>query len=82
MGRRLNGLAAQFRILQRGVSAAGASPSLQDKALELHHFHVELLQHAVHFGSHADLCLQRGLVCRQHHNWSKGLHQAGGFRTS
>jgi hypothetical protein len=77
MGRRLNGLAAQFRILQRGVSAAGASPSLQDKALELHHFHVEPLQHAVHFGSHAaDLCLQRGLVCRQHHNWSKGLHQA------
>jgi hypothetical protein len=71
--RRYNALAAQLRLLKARWTSSG---SLQDAALDLHQFHVDLLDRPVHFGSYAvDQCKAEGHITHAHHRWAQQLHR-------
>ena len=70
MGRRLNGLAAQIRILKR----SSPSPSLLTVSLALHEHHCALLGHNVRFATQA-LELARPVTSRTSYQHARRIHR-------
>ena len=75
MGRskKFNMLAAQLRIIQRGLAIKDGVP-LQQRSLALHQLNCQLLQYNVHFPSHA-ADLARPQLTSAHFAWAKRVHK-------
>ena len=74
MGRKYNRLAAQLRIIQRGVSQSGAGCGLQDASIALHTFNCELVGYNIHYASHA-AALARPFIGDRDYQRARSTHR-------